>query len=129
MSAQEGVWFGSGGVSASGSGGCLPLGLGVSASGSVGVHLQADNLLARYPLDRHPVGVHPILGRQPPAHCMLGYTPPRREFLTLACENITFPELLRRAVKIFSKSVDRNWIFYSAPKYSTLTCNSKKLFI
>ena len=34
----------------------------------------------------------------PPAYCMLGYTPQWIEFLTHACENITFPQLLFRAV-------------------------------
>ena len=39
-----------------------------------------------------------------PAQCMLGYTPPDRIFLTHACENITFPQLLLRMIKM-----QRSW--------------------
>ena len=46
-----------------------------------------------------------MLGYTPPVQCMLGYTypvhagiPPWTEFLTHACENITFPQLLLRTV-------------------------------
>ena len=44
-----------------------------------------------------PRGVSPL--GYPPAHCMLGYTP-GTEFLTHTGENISFPQLLLRAVKI-----------------------------
>ena len=63
-------------------GGCLPGGVqGVSAE-----------------------GVHPQ--QKPPGHTPLFIacwdTPPWTEFLTHACENITFPQLLLRSVKILS---------------------------
>ena len=48
--------------------------------------------------DTHTL-VHCILEYTPPAHCMLGYTLPHcGQFLTHACENITFPQLLLRMV-------------------------------
>ena len=43
-----------------------------------------------------PTQLH--VGILTPAHCMLGYTPWTEE-MTHACENITFPQLLLRAVK------------------------------
>ena len=40
-----------------------------------------------------------------PGECIpMGQTPPRTDFLTHACENITFPQPLLRTVKIWIKS-------------------------
>ena len=45
-----------------------------------------------------PGGCTPPL---PPAHCMLGYTPPPwTEWLTNRCKNFTFPQLRLRMVNI-----------------------------
>ena len=51
-------------------GGCLPMG-GVCQGVYPSMHWEGGCLL----------------------QCMLGYTPPWTEFLTHACENITFPQL------------------------------------
>ena len=71
--------------------GCLPLGLGRGVYTPLGRHPQAD---------------------MPPAHCILGYILPWTEFLTHACENITFPQLLLRPVKLFFNMLLEFFLIY-----------------
>ena len=95
------------GISASNPRRCLPLVLGGVCLGvpGAGVCLWVDTNLGRHPWADTPLGRQPLpiacLGSHP-AHCMLGSqpSPPGTEFLTHACENITFLQLRLRAVKI-----------------------------
>ena len=109
------------GVSVQGEG-CLPRGRGVcpgeGVSAQGGVMSAQGGVCPRWCVSQHALG----RGRCVP-QCMLGYTPPSlwTEFLTHACENITFPQL-RKDVKMHSVYVVPNrqlhiyiYIYIGAP--------------
>ena len=73
---------------------------GVSPSGSQG-NLSLGRHPGQTPLGRHPLGRHPLpiaCWDTPSPLIACCDTPPWTEFLINACENITFPQLLLRAV-------------------------------
>ena len=78
---------------------CLPLGLGVSASGPAGVCLwvQWVHTPCKHPLGRHPQADTP--GTPCPLHAGIHTSPLWIEFLTHAYEHITFAQILLRAVR------------------------------